>query len=296
MLANRHGERISSPPRAPSRPIWRMNAASANGSRAAIGGDLTGAIPIMPWNNGGPGPWGNPPAQAATAARLRRRPSGGSGRPTGRRRRWRRRRTDPARPRPGRPVRRPAAAPAAAAAAMPDLDQLIAQAQAFIRSLLRRRSGRGPAAGSRLRRRPRPGLAARPGGRRALGRQRLLSRAAGRAGRGAALRRLHLLDPARPALASALADRSTSSCRPSPASTAPRSATAPAAGGNDRSRQRCRRPRRAGRKPDADRRREHHRHRRRGVLADQRRAGLPVQHRQPGRPGARRWRKARCAR
>ena len=52
----------------------------------------------------------------------------------------------------------------------------------------------------------------------------------------------------------------------------------------------------AGRKPDADRRREHHRYRLRGVLEDQQRRRLPVQHPQPARSSSRRWRKARCAR
>ena len=52
------------------------------------------------------------------------------------------------------------------------------------------------------------------------------------------------------------------------------------------------RPRRARRKPDADRRREHHRHRFRRLLAHQRRLGLPVQHPQPRTTWCGRWPKA----
>ena len=75
----------------------------------------------------------------------------------------------------------------------------------------------------------------------------------------------------RPACTGTCPGRSSASSRPpSPASTAPRSASA--SGPRPDSSEpatRFRRPRGAGRKPDADRRREHHRHRCRGLLADQ---------------------------
>ena len=185
---------------------------------------------------------------------VRWRTCGGGGRPGGRR----------AAPgarggRPGGPI--------------PDLDQLIAQAQAFIRGLMGRASG-GP-------------RGVRPGGPRGLillaiavvclwAASGVLPRATGRARRRAAIRRLQLPHRTRPALAPALADR-----------------TRAAAGGHThqphrdrlpfgrpadrRNKRRAGRARRAVGKPDADRRREHHRHQPRGVLEDQQRGTIPVQ-------------------
>ncbi len=55
-------------------------------------------------------------------------------------------------------------------------------------------------------------------------------------------------------------------------------------------------PRPAGRSADADRRRKHRRHQLHGVLDDQGRAGLPVQHPRPRRRRSNRRPRARCAR
>ena len=117
------------------------------------------------------GPWGTgrgvrPDAAAATAIQRRRRPRRG-----GPWWRWRR-----------RPVRRRQRA----RTSRPDR-----AGPGFIRGLLGGGSGGGPRGGPRrrLRRRPRPGVSCCCWWRVWVG-QRLLPRAAGRAGRGAALRRL----------------------------------------------------------------------------------------------------------
>ena len=160
---------------------------------------------------------------------------------------------------------------------LPDFDELI-----------KRPAGDRPQDPGRRRRRRFVGwpghCAARHRRGRGLAGQRLLPRAARRAGRGAALRRLRPHHAARPELPPALAGRERGTARGHPDQPH-----------RDRlSHRRCRRPDRggpsagrddAGREPDADRRREHHRHQLRGVLADQRRAGLPVQHPQPRHHG-----------
>ena len=99
---------------------------------------------------------------------------------------------------------------------------------------------------------------------RALGLLRLLPRRARRARRGAALRQVRARGPAGPELSPALSDRD-------------RAHAEGAARQQDRHRHAARRgpaprhhrPRRAGREPDADRRREHRRRRFLGALADQ---------------------------
>ena len=262
----------------------------------------------MPWNNGGPGPWGNPSGSPAeTATRSRPKGRGATGR---QQRRGRGRTADrgapsrdgkPRRPRPGGPFGGGGGpfggggGPFGGGNA-PDLDRLIAQAQGYIRGLMGGgsggRSGRRPV--RRLRQRPRPDLPAAAGGR-GLGRQRLLPRAAGRAGRGAALRRLFLLDPARPALAPALAGRDRGTAHRHPHQPH-RDRLSLRARRQRRSRPGHRRPRRAGRKPDADRRREHHRHRRRRVLAHQRRRRRSCSTPPTRKPWCAAWPKARCAR
>ena len=148
----------------------------------------------MPWNSGGPSPWGNP----ARVPGGSREPSGSGGKAARRRRRPPDRAATAAVDRGGGGG---PGGPSAAAAArrrrsfggggpMPDIDRLIAQAA----GLHPRPAGRrlaaaversvGGFAGGR-------GLApARLAVVVALARQRLLPRAAGRAGRRAALRRL----------------------------------------------------------------------------------------------------------
>ena len=205
-------------------------------------------------------PGGNPGATRAATAAAGRPDKGPDRGPVGRRR------------------RRPAAA---AGPGMPDLDELIARLQD---------------AGAPLR-------AGRPGGRRRAARQRpaarrcsalvavaiwlgqrLLPRAAGRAGRRAALRRLprhtypglnyHIPGRSRGADPGGHPHQPHRGRLPQPAGPS-RSAAAP--------RDRRRQPRGAGRSADADRRREHHRHQLLRVLAHPGRRRLPVQHPQPRR-------------
>ena len=144
----------------------------------------------MPWNNGGPGPWGNPsgssggdddkkPTQAPGATRAANK-GGGDGELRIRIAAH------------GRPGRGPGGRPGGpfgggggpfgggpfGGGGPPDLDRLIAQAQAYIRGMMGGGSGGGrrrPV--RRLRQRPRPDPPA-AGGRRAVGRQRLLPGAA----------------------------------------------------------------------------------------------------------------------
>ena len=165
---------------------------------------------------------------------------------------------------------RGAAAAAVPAGRSPDLDELIGRLQAWLRGLAAARFGgrRRRRRGGGGTRRWRCSVAGIVG---AVARQRLLPRAAGRAGRGAALRRLRPHRAARPQLSPALAGRERAAAARSPASTASRSATAPPPAGTRIETGATPRPRRAGRKPDADRRREHHRHRLRRVLAHPRR-------------------------
>ncbi len=119
----------------------------------------------MPWNNGGPGPWGNPSGSSAeTTTRSRPKAPGatpgreqGGGGNDGR--------TDPIPVRgvpaaaalgggAGRPVRRrrrrrrPFGGGPFGGGNAPDLDRLIAQAQAYIRGLMGGGSGRGRGGGS----------------------------------------------------------------------------------------------------------------------------------------------------
>ena len=97
-------------------------------------------------------------------------------------------------------------------------------------------------------------------------------RAAGRRGRGAALRRVQPHGPARPEFPPALPDRGRLHAQGH--------AREP---GHDRAgvgrpQSERQRPRHSRREPDADRRREYRRHRLLGLLGDQQRRRLPVQH------------------
>ena len=133
--------------------------------------------------------------------------------------------------------------------------------------------------GRRLRRQP-PRAGADPADRaRDLAGQWLLSRAARRAGRGAALRRVDQDHATRPELASAV-DRNRVHAQGHPRQ--------PGGGrlhGPVRGRPQRLDARRAQRKPDAHRRREHRRHQFRAVVADQGRGPVPVQRPRPRADG-----------
>jgi membrane protease subunit HflK len=116
---------------------------SASGSRirAIRLGDPSGRFdrshPYMPWNNGGPGPWGNPPG--SSGGDNNKKPTqgpwgnkgandGGSERPSGD--------GKPGGPRPGGPFGGGGGGGPFGGGNMPELDKLIAQAQTYIRNLL----------------------------------------------------------------------------------------------------------------------------------------------------------------
>jgi len=100
----------------------------------------------MPWNNGGPGPWGNPPG--SSGGDNNKKPTqgpwgnkgandGGSERPTGD--------GKPGGPRPGGPFG--GGGGPFGGGNIPELDKLIAQAQAYIRNLLGGGGGGGNGGG-----------------------------------------------------------------------------------------------------------------------------------------------------
>ena len=104
-------------------------------------------------------------------------------------------------------------------------------------------------------------------------------RAARRAGRGAALRRVDQDHATRPELALAVADRNRVHAQGDPRQPGGGRFHGPSEVGRSGS------TRRAQRKPDADRRREHRRHQFRAVVADQGRRPVPVQHPRPRADG-----------
>jgi membrane protease subunit HflK len=124
---------------------------SANGPRIRR---FDRSHPYMPWNNGGPGPWGNPPGSSGGDGS--KKPTqgpwgnkgandGGGERPSGD--------GKPGGPRPGGPFGGgggPFGGGPFGGGKPPDLEKLIAQAQAYIRNLLGGGSGGGRSAGGGL--------------------------------------------------------------------------------------------------------------------------------------------------
>ena len=138
-----------------------------------------------------------------------------------------------------------------------------------------------PRWGGRRLRRQSPRAGADPADRaRDLAGQWLLSRTARRAGRGAALRRMDQDHATRPELAPAVADRNRVHAQGHPRQPGGGRLHRPVRGGPQRLD-----ARRAQRKPDAHRRREHRRHQFRAVVADQGRRPVPVQRPRPGADG-----------
>jgi membrane protease subunit HflK len=123
---------------------------SAKGSRA---GEIDRSHPFMPWNNGGPGPWGD--SSGSSGGDGDKKPTQGPwGNPN------KGGKADAERPDPDRGPRRPGGPFGGGGGPFgggggpfgggnqPDLDRIIAQAQAYIRGLLGGGSGRGPGGGA----------------------------------------------------------------------------------------------------------------------------------------------------
>ena len=107
--------------------------------------------------------------------------------------------------------------------------------------------------------------------------ERLLSRAAGRAGGRAAVRRVDQTPRSRVSTGTSGADRDRVHAQGDPLQPGRDRLSL---GGGDRARRLGARGRQ--REPDADRRREHRRHQLRAAVADQGRRAVPVQHPRPG--------------